>query len=75
MRVLEQGQLKGDFEGFNDETTVFEFLSGSAWRQTRVQYWYHYAHMPRAKVFERDGRRYFQVEGTDNTVEVVRVRR
>lgn len=62
--ILDEGLLAGDFEGFEDEGTVFEFvLSGRHWRQAEIKYIYHYAYMPRARVVRLRGRCYLEVVG------------
>lgn len=61
MSIIADGQLKGAFKGFKDRETVFE-------------YQYHYAYMPRAKVIDRGGAYYLQVDGIAESVQVVRVR-
>jgi len=73
MSVVEQGQLAGDFEGFNDENTVFEFHVGGKWRQARYHYHYHYAYMPMAKVVQEGGRQVLYVQGVGVGIEVERV--
>jgi hypothetical protein len=72
MAIIEQGQLKGVFKGFHNTETVFEFHSGSKWRQTEYKYNYHYAYGPSAKVVEDRGRYRLEVEGMSDTVEVTR---
>ncbi len=71
MSIVQEGQLAGDFEGFNDEITTFEFSSGGKWRQAR--YHYHYAYMPRAKVILEAGRHVLYVSGVSKGIEVERV--
>jgi hypothetical protein len=74
MAVVEEGQLKGAFKGFHDRNTVFEFSGGDRWRQNEYRYHYHYAYMPYAKVIDDHGRYRLEVEGMDDSVEVVRLR-
>ncbi len=62
--VVEEGLLAGDFEGFEDEGTVFAFVvSGRQWRQAEIKYVYYYAYMPRARVIRDRGRCYLEVVG------------
>ena len=73
MRVVEAGQLDGEFEGFEDRDRVFTFLStGTKWRQDEYRYYYRYAYMPGARVVERNGRHYLEVDGVGVNVAVVR---
>jgi hypothetical protein len=72
--IIVDGQLKGAFKGFKDRETVFEFFGGGKWRQNEYKYQYHYAYKPRAKVIDRSGAYYLQVDGIAESVQVVRVR-
>ena len=74
MQIIQEGQLKGAFKGFHNRDTVFEFVGGSKWRQSVYKYHYHYAYMPSAKVVNRDGGYHLEVEGIDDSVEVVQHR-
>jgi len=69
-RLIEEGQLHGEFRGFRDRDTVFQFHGGKTWRQAEYKYHYHYAYMPRAKVVEEGGRDILYVEGVDDSVAV-----
>jgi len=33
MRIIEESQIQNDFNGFEDEKTIFEMQSGSKWQQ------------------------------------------
>ena len=70
--IVEQGQLKGAFKGFKNRDTVFEFYSGSKWKQAEYKYSYHYAYMPHAKIIQEGSRYKLQVEGMGDSVEVRR---
>ena len=73
MRLIEKGQLDGEFEGFEDTDRVFTFFAtGTKWRQNEYRYHYYYAYMPQARVVERNGRYYLEVDGVGVSVEVVR---
>ncbi|MGN8063335.1 hypothetical protein ACTJK4_16925 [Ralstonia sp. 22111] len=72
MSVIERGQLAGEFTGFSDQGTVFEFFGGGRWRQARYFYHYHYAFMPRARVEREGGRHMLYVDGVGQAIEVVR---
>lgn len=74
LSIVVDGQLKGAFKGFKDRETVFEFFGGGKWRQNEYKYQYYYAYMPRAKVIDRGGAYYLQVDGIADAVQVVRVR-
>ncbi len=74
MRIVDEGQLDGEFEGFEDTDRVFTFFgSGRKWRQAEYKYVYHYAYMPKARVIERGGRHYLQVNGLRESVAVEQV--
>jgi hypothetical protein len=73
MEIIEEGQLQGAFKGFHNRETVFKFVGGGKWRQNIYQYYYQYAYMPSARVVERDGTCYLEVEDIDKSVEVVRI--
>jgi hypothetical protein len=48
MRIVEEGRLEGEFEGFEDTDLVFTFCgSGREWHQAEYKYLYHYAYMPK----------------------------
>ena len=74
MNIVEEGQLKGSFKGFHNRHTVFEFSGGGKWKQNEYKYYYHYAYMPSAKVVEEGGSCYLEVDGMNDTVEVVKIR-
>lgn len=58
MRVVEAGQLDGEFEGFEDRDRVFTFLStGTKWRQDEYRYYYRYAYMPVVVALKREPHR------------------
>jgi hypothetical protein len=73
MRILEEGQLKGAFEGFRNWDTVFEFFAGGKWKQNEYRYHYQYAFMPHAKVVEESGQMLLYVDGIADPIQVVRV--
>lgn len=70
--IVEEGQIKGAFEGFKDTETVFEFYGGHKWRQAVYKYHYYYAYMPRAKIVQEGGRYTLHVEGMNDSIEVRR---
>lgn len=72
MSIVEQGQLAGEFNGFSDEATIFQFYGGGRWRQARYRYHYHYAYMPKARVVLEGGRHLLYVDGVRDGIEVVR---
>ncbi|MDP5239917.1 hypothetical protein Q9Q94_10255 [Uliginosibacterium sp. 31-16] len=73
--IIQEGQLRGSFKGFKNRDTLFEFRGNAGiWRQKEYKYLYHYAYMPYAKVVQRNGGYYLEVEGMDDSVEVVKVR-
>ena len=68
--IVCDGQLSGEFNGFEDQDTIFEFLNGQKWRQHTYYYHYHYAFMPTAKVVREGSRYVLHVSGVQPTVEV-----
>ncbi len=68
MRIIEESQIQNDFNRFKDEKTIFEMQSGSKWQQPEYKYNYHYAHMPKAKIIEKLGSYYLQVDGINDKV-------
>ncbi|KPG91911.1 hypothetical protein AEQ67_28440 [Pseudomonas sp. RIT-PI-q] len=68
--IVSTGQLSGEFQGFNDQDTIFEFTGGRKWRQATYKYCYYYAYMPHAKVVQEGGRYTLYVTGLNNSVEV-----
>jgi len=71
--AIEKGQLEGEFNGFNDTDTIFQFYGGGKWRQAAYKYYYHYAYMPRAQVIKDGAHFILHVEGVNKAVQVVRV--
>lgn len=69
--VVCEGQLSGEFKGFEDQNTIFAFHGGQKWRQAMYYYYYYYAYMPRARVVRESGRYILHVTGVHVTVEVV----
>ncbi len=69
--VVKVGKLKGPFRGFRNLETRFTFLDGSVWRQRQPKYLYFYANRPRARVLYENGRYVLEVDGTDETIEVI----
>ena len=72
MDVVEEGRLKGSFKGFKNRDTVFEFCGGRKWKQAEYKYHYHYAYMPHARVVEKNGDTYLEVDGMSDQVLVRR---
>jgi len=68
--VIEKGFLKDSFNGFNNTDTVFEFESGSKWRQAEYNYQYYYEYNPKAKIIRKNGRYYIKVDNISEMVEV-----
>ncbi len=64
-RLIYDGRIEGDFEGFDDEV-LFKMQDGSLWVQARYHYWYHYAYSPEARVIRRsDG---YHLEVADKSI-------
>ncbi|WP_232241693.1 MbcA/ParS/Xre antitoxin family protein [Pseudomonas carnis] len=68
--IVCEGQLSGDFEGFDDTDTIFEFYNGQKWQQAVYSYFYSY--MPQAKVVQEGGVYQLHVQGMKGSVEVKR---
>ena len=68
---IQAGKLIGPFRGFNNLKTRFMFSNGVTWRQNEPKYFYMYAANPRARVLYRAGKYILEVDGTDETVEVI----
>lgn len=70
--VVQVGKLKGPFRGFNNRQTCFTFHDGAIWRQNELKYHYFYAGNPRARVVYEKGLYILEVDGTDETIEVIK---
>ena len=68
MKVIEEGQIKGGFNGFKDEKTIFEMQNGKKWQQTEYKYNYHYEFMPKVKIIEESGSYYLVVDSMKDKV-------
>ncbi len=73
MNIVKVGNLKGNFSGFRDRSTLFEFVDGRRWRQNESTYYYHYAYYPEAVIVEERGMYYLKVSGIAGKLEVVKV--
>lgn len=69
-----QGTIKGQFRGFKNRDTIFEFTNGSIWKQNEYKYPYHYAYRPEATILEQGGAYHLKVEGVSETVQVKRIK-
>ena len=74
MRVVHEGQLSASFRGFESQGTVFEFSDGSKWRQKQYKSLYCYKQKPYARIIEGGGICRIEVDGMNDSVEVVPVR-
>jgi hypothetical protein len=68
-----ESQIDGDFNGWEGETIV-KLMNGQIWQQTEFHYEYHYAFMPGVLIYPSGGRYKMKVEGTDQAVDVQRLR-
>jgi hypothetical protein len=68
-----ESRIDGEFQGWDGET-IFRLQNGQIWQQARYAYRYHYAYIPRVTIIQSNGRYIMQVEGIDDTLEVVRIR-
>ncbi len=73
MKIILESQIQGEFNGFEDEKTIFEMQNGTKWKQAEYKYNYHYAFMPKVKIFEELGSYYLQVEGVNDKVKVEKI--
>lgn len=73
MDIIEDGQLDGEFNGFEDEKVTFEFSNGNKYQQDEYKYNYHYAYRPDAKVIDTNGSLYLEVDGMSEKVRVKQV--
>ncbi len=74
MSVFFEGTIKGSFKGFKNRDTIFEFTNGQIWKQNEYKYHYHYAYRPEAKIIDKGGRYYLEVDGVSDSVEVKKIR-
>ena len=61
-RVVYQGYIDSDFEGFDDEV-LFKMDNGTYWLQSQYYYWYHYEYRPEALITEEKGQYILTVAG------------
>jgi len=61
-KVVYDGKIDGEFEGFNDQV-LFKMRNGTYWIQARYHYWYHYAYCPDAIITEENGSYILTVAG------------
>lgn len=71
MRIIEEGNLRGGFQGFKNTDTIFAFQGGGRWRQAEYRYSYYYSYAPRARVLEKGGAVFLAVDGMNESVLVV----
>jgi len=62
MHIELNGQLEGEFEGWSGDT-IFEFTNGQIWRQCEYSYSYSYAYRPGAKIWNKSGDYFLEVDG------------
>ena len=70
MKVVAESQIKSSFKGWGKH--VYQLTNGEAWKQSIYKYDYHYAYMPKAKIWQDGSRYYLEVEGMRDMVEVNR---
>lgn len=69
--VIQAGKLKGPFRGFRNRETRFTFSNGTTWLQNENKYLYFFANNPRARVVYANGIYSLEVDGTEETVQVI----
>lgn len=72
MHILFDGVVENSFVGCAG-SSVYKLSDGQAWQQNQYRYEYHYAHRPRAKIVEENGRSWLHVEGMSAPISVARV--
>lgn len=66
--VLEEGYLSRAINGFHNTGTVFKFNGGGTWIQAEYNYLYEYLYAPYARVIDRNGIAYIEIEKIDASV-------
>ena len=69
--VIQVGKLKGPFRGFSRINTRFTFDNGKVWLQADSKYYYFYAHSPRARVVYDNEAYILEIDGTEETVQII----
>jgi hypothetical protein len=72
MRLVQEGNLEGEFQGWDGET-VFRFDNGNSWKQAVYRYRYFYKYRPHAKIWEHRGEHLLEVDGDREMLPVRRV--
>ena len=72
-RGVVESQIDGELNGWEGETIV-KLMNGQIWQQTEYHYEYHYAFMPEVLIYPSGGGYKMKVEGTDQAVDVQRLR-
>ena len=71
MELESRCEILDTFRGWNGHS-VYQLTNGQVWKQCQDHCQYHYAYMPKVKVWH-DGSKYFlEVNGMDEMVEVRR---
>lgn len=68
-----EGQIDGDFNGWEGET-IIRLTNGQIWQQTSYHYEYHYAFMPKVLIYKTGSGFEAKVDGTDEAVNVTRLK-
>lgn len=66
-------QVDGDFIGWEGQTIV-KLSNGQVWRQTEYHYEYHYAYIPKVRIFRSASGYQMRVDGTSKPIGVERLR-
>jgi len=66
-------QIKGNFEGFKDTSTIFEMIDGSKWQQDEYKYVYSFSFMPQVEIIEELAVFYLKVNALRETVRIKKV--
>lgn len=75
MPIVQRGVLRGAFNGFQNSSTVFEFLDGSTWQQAEEKSCSYPTYMPHARVLLKQGMHFLEIDGMKETVRIVRKNR
>jgi hypothetical protein len=60
-----ESRVDGDFTGW-DGATIVKLTNGQIWQQTEFHYVYHFASMPKARIYPSDGGYKMKIENIDD---------
>ena len=71
MELVTESKIDGAFKGWTGRG-AYKLINGQVWKQVQYKYSYRYAYRPKAKIWGDGGRRYLDVEGMADMIEVRR---